>query len=61
MFNETLSPQIHDMIDETMNCDDLAMNVMIGDYLERIGVPQPTGLRIVPLYPIQKMEKQASK
>ena len=36
MFNETVPLEIHEMIDGKMNCEDLAMNVMVG-YLQSSG------------------------
>ena len=61
MFNKTVPQEIHEMIDHTMNCDDLAMNVMVGDYLARIGRPQPSGVFVAHKTPIQYIASQASK
>ena len=61
MFNETVPREIHEMIDHKMNCEDLAMNVMVGDYLARIGMPQPSGVSVAHKTPIQKIASQASK
>ena len=46
MFNESLPSDIHQMIDRFQNCEDISMNVMVGDYLARLGCPQPSGLFI---------------
>ena len=61
IFNKTVPREIHEMIDHTMNCDDLAMNVMVGDYLARIGRPQPSGVFVAHKTPIQYIASQASK
>ena len=61
MFNVTVPREIHEMIDHKMNCEDLAMNVMVGDYLARIGMPQPSGVSVANKIPIQKIATQASK
>ena len=60
MFNETVPLEIHEMIDRLMNCEDLTMNVMVGDYLTRIGMPQPPGVYVAPQIPIQFRASQAS-
>ena len=46
MFNESVLSEIHRMIDKFQNCEDISMNVMVGDYLARLGLPQPSGLFI---------------
>ena len=61
MFNETVPLEIHEMIDRKMNCEDLAMNVMVGDYLARIGRPQPSAVFVKHKTPIQNIASQASK
>ena len=48
MFNESVPHEIHEMIDRVQNCEDLCMNVMVGDYLAKVGLPQPSGLYIKP-------------
>ena len=61
MFNETVPWEIHEMIDCKMNCEDLAINVMVGDYLARIGMPQPSGVFVAHKTAIQYIANQASK
>ena len=46
LFTSTIPKEITDYILETTNCEDIAMNVMIGKYLAEIGLPQPVGIRI---------------
>ena len=61
MFSETVPWEIHEMIDRKMNCEDLAINVMVGDYLARIGMPQPSAVFVAHKTPIQYIANQASK
>ena len=60
MFAEAVPPEIHKMVDTLLDCDDLTFNIMVGDYLKRLGMPQPTGLLIGKVR-IQYIASQASK
>ena len=47
MFNSPFVPTVvHDLIDRFENCDDLALNVMVADYLARVDTPQCCGIYV---------------
>ena len=50
MFNSTsvVPRAVHRLIDEKHNCEDLAVNVLVGDYLERVDMAQCPGLFVKP-------------
>ena len=62
MFNSTsTTPKaVHKLIDELHNCEDLAVNVMVGDYLARVERPQCSGLFVKPTKVIN-LEKETGK
>ena len=62
MFNSTsITPKaVHKLIDELHNCEDLAVNVMVGDYLARVERPQCPGLFVKPTKVIN-LEKETGK
>ena len=60
MFDEAVPPEIHNMIDKLLDCDDLTFNIMVGDYLKRLGMPQTPGL-LVGKARVQYIAGQASK
>ena len=60
MFDEAVPSEIHKMIDKLIDCDDLTFNIMVGDYLERLGMPQTPALLIGKVN-VQKIASQASK
>ena len=60
MFDEAVPSEIHKMIDKLIDCDDLTFNIMVGDYLERLGMPQTPSLLIGKVN-VQNIAGQASK
>ena len=60
MFNDhnVVPPEVHELVDVTNNCEDIAMNVMVGRYLlgER-GQPHCAGLFVKPVQ-LQNLERQ---
>lgn len=63
MFNDhhVVPPAVHDLIDSTNNCEDIALNVMVGGYLLReTGRQQCSGLFVKPVQ-LQNLEKETSK
>ena len=61
LFNSPLVPSaIHNLIDKFQNCDDLAMNVVISDYLARVDRPQCCGIYVKPR-DVRNMEGDTSK
>ena len=62
MFNSTsATPKaVHELIDELHNCEDLAVNVMVGDYLAKVERPQCSGLFVKPTKVIN-LEKETGK
>ena len=60
MFGETVPPEIINMIDTLVDGEDLTFNVMVGDYLSRLGMPQTPGLLIGKVN-VQFIADQASK
>ena len=57
MFVEKVPKVIHDLIDETQNCDDLAFNVMVG---KSLGNHKPTGVYVRPR-DMRNLEGEAGK
>lgn len=61
MFNSALVPKVvHKLIDRFQNCDDLAMNVVVSNYLARVDRPQCCGI-YVKGRDIRNMEGQTSE
>jgi len=62
MFNSTgvVPKAVHKLIDEMHNCEDLAVNVLVGDYLERMDRAQCSGLFVKPAKFIS-LEKETGK
>lgn len=61
MFNSPFVPKVvHSLIDQFQNCDDLALNVMIADYLAREDRPQCNGI-YVKGRDVRNMEKETSE
>ena len=46
LFTEHLPRQLYNFIDEYMNVDDIAMNVMVADYLAKVDRPQCSGFLV---------------
>lgn len=57
MFVEVVPKVIHDLIDETQNCDDLAFNVMVG---KALGNRKPAGVYVRPR-DMRNLEADAGK
>jgi alpha-1,4-N-acetylglucosaminyltransferase EXTL2 len=55
MFVEKVPKAVHDLIDETQNCDDLAFNVMVG---QKLGNHKPTGVYVRPR-DMRNLEREA--
>ena len=60
MYNTTLPQTVYELIDVTQNCDDIAMNVMVADYLKKSGQPQCPGI-VVRGYTVKNLETEESK
>ena len=61
MFNSKAVPaDVHQLIDEEQNCEDIAINVMIGRHLARVDHPQCSGIYVQPR-DVRNLEKDASK
>ena len=45
----TVPVSVHEMIDETENCDDISFNVMIDDYFNKRGTPKCPGIYVKPV------------
>ena len=58
MFEE-VPAEVHEMIDETENCDDISFNVMVADHLSKRGTPQCSGIYVKPR-DLRNLEKDAS-
>lgn len=59
LFNSSLPADVYDLVDITQNCDDIAMNVMVANYLERHGQPQCPGI-LVRGFSVKNLETEAS-
>lgn len=61
MFNSKAVPtSVHQLIDKEQNCEDIALNVMIGRHLARVDRPQCSGIFVQPR-DVRNLEKDASK
>ena len=63
MFNDRsiVRQEVHNLIDVMNNCEDIAMNVMVGQYLLReLGRPRCSGLFVKPVQ-LQNLEKETSE
>ena len=60
MFDEAVPSEIHKMIDTLTDGEDLTFNVMVGDYLNQLGMPQTPGL-LVGKVQVQHIADKASK
>ena len=63
MFNDhNIIPQeVHDLIDSRNNCEDIAMNIMVGRHLlGETGQPQCSGLFVRPVK-LQNLERETSE
>ena len=63
MFNDhSVVPQaVHKLIDSRNNCEDIAMNVMVGQYLLReLGRPQCSGFFVKPVQ-LWNLERETSE
>ena len=63
MFNDhSVVPQaVHNLIDSRNNCEDIAMNVMVGQYLRHeLGRPHCSGLFVKPVQ-LWNLERETSE
>jgi hypothetical protein len=63
MFNDhSVVPRaVHNLIDSRQNCEDIAMNVMVGQYLVgETGRPHCSGLFVKPVQ-LQNLERETSE
>ena len=63
MFNDrrVVPPAVHELIDRTNNCEDIALNIMVGGYLlEETGRPRCPGVFVKPVQ-LQNLERETSK
>ena len=51
---------VHEMIDETENCDDISFNVMVADHFNKRGTPKCPGIYVKPL-DLRNLERDASE
>ena len=54
----TAPVSVHEMIDETENCDDISFNVMIADYFNKRGTPKCSGIYVKPV-DLRNLERDA--
>ena len=54
----TAPSSVHEMIDETENCDDISFNVMIADHFNKRGTPKCPGIYVKPS-DLRNLEKNA--
>ena len=54
----TVPVSVHEMIDETENCDDISFNVMIADYFNKRGTPKCPGIYVKPV-DLRNLERDA--
>ena len=56
-FDQKIIPQeMIEYIDERKNCEDIAMNVMVGKFLQDCGRSQPAALAVKPKREIRNLE-----
>ncbi len=62
MFNDSsiVPKSVHQLVDEMQNCEDIAMNVMVSQYLASTGHPQCSGLYVKPI-DVRNLEMESSK
>ena len=60
MFNDSVPKSVHELVDRTQNCDDIAMNVMVAHHLARVDRPQSSGMYVKPKS-IWNIEKETSE
>lgn len=57
---QDLPQSVHELVDETQNCDDIAMNFAVAVYLkENLSVNKPSGVFVKPV-DLRNLEKEAS-
>ena len=54
----TVPVGVHEMIDETENCDDISFNVMVADYFYKRGTPKCPGIYVKPV-DLRNLERDA--
>ena len=61
MFSSSAYKEIHSMIDSLQNCEDIAMNAIVGHHLKSTSQSMPSGVYVRMIHPVKNLENKAGE